>query len=71
MAFPKVSVSNREVILLNGFERRDSAEDPKSTQFPDIQTLQIRDESDLICSMRNDHDAVAFGYVAGRWVAAA
>jgi hypothetical protein len=65
MALPKVVVRDREVVLLSGFERhKRDHETPRSM-------LVIRDEDKLKKSVLKDRDAVAFGYVAGRWIASA
>lgn len=65
MALPTICVRDRQVVLLSGFEARGHGrETPKSA-------LVIRDEEKLKKSMLKDRDAVAFGYVAGRWIAAA
>ncbi len=65
MALPKVTVRDREVVLLSGFER------PKREQETPRSVLVIRDEDKLRRSVMKDRDAVAFGYVAGRWIASA
>lgn len=66
MALPKVVVRDREIVLLSGFDRgfQRDRETPKSV-------LVIRDEDKLRKSVLKDRDAVAFGYVAGKWIASA
>ncbi len=68
MALPTVSIDNRDIILLSGFETVISAKSGLSkTPF-----VVILDERELERSVKNDNsDAVAYGYVAGRWVAVA
>jgi hypothetical protein len=63
MALPTISVDNREIILLSGFKMVDT--EAKKPFFV------ILDERELVRSVKNDNDAVAYGYVAGRWVAVA
>ncbi len=68
MALPTVSIDNREIILLSGFETV-TAETSGTTKKPFVVIL---DERQLERSVKNDNsDAVAYGYVAGRWVAVA
>jgi hypothetical protein len=63
MALPTISVDDREIILLSGFTKVDT-----ETKKP---FFVILDERELVRSVKNDNDAVAYGYVAGRWVAVA
>ncbi len=65
MALPTISIDNREIILLSGFEKVQSETSSKKP------FLVILDERELERSVKNDNDAVAYGYVAGRWVAVA
>ena len=68
MAMPTISVNDRKVVLLSGFDRMpQEAGTPRGVK-PHV---VIRDEKSLIRSVENDNDAVAFGYVHGRWVAVA
>jgi hypothetical protein len=68
MALPTVSIDNRDIILLSGFETVGSASNG-SAKKPFVVIL---DERELERSVKNDNsDAVAYGYVAGRWVAVA
>ncbi|MGZ8408864.1 MAG: hypothetical protein ACXWVS_02885 [Hyphomicrobium sp.] len=66
MALPTVSIDNREIILLSGFKTVTSETAPKKP------FVVILDERQLERSVKNDNnDAVAYGYVAGRWIAVA
>ncbi len=68
MALPTVSIDNREIILLSGFETVPS----EASGTARIPFVVILDERQLERSVKNDNsDAVAYGYVAGRWVAVA
>ncbi len=72
MAFPTISVSDREIVLLNGFELAHGAEPAEQGDVTSTHPgVVILDEVELLRSIRNDNDAVAFGYLAGRWVSAA
>ncbi len=66
MALPRVVVRDRQVVLLSGFE---TTHDKKRDNAPD--DIVIREEEKLQRSVQKDRDAVAFGYVSGRWIAAA
>lgn len=65
MALPRIIVHDRCIVLLSGF---DPAQRPAATPR---EALRIRDRDKLEKSLLRDKDAVAFGYVAGRWIAAA
>jgi hypothetical protein len=67
MALPTVAVSDRKVILLSGFEK--VASDRTSVSRAD--KLVIHDEAKLRTTVKSDNDAVAFGYVAGKWIGVA
>lgn len=68
MALPTVSIDNRDIILLSGFETVVSG----SSGAAKKPFVVILDERELERSVKNDNsDAVAYGYVAGRWVAVA
>lgn len=71
MALPKISISDRQVILLNGFETVSESDGGWKVEGPSMVAVIIADESSLRRMLDNDNDAIAFGYVAGRWVAAA
>ena len=65
MAFPKVALRGRDVILLSGFNRESKCEDTVRRGV----IVDARDK--LVLAAKQDPDAVAFGYVAGEWVASA
>jgi hypothetical protein len=64
MALPKIVLRGRKVILLSGF--KDGSKD-KSKHCP----LLVDAEDKLQRAAKENPDAVAFGYVAGEWIAAA
>ncbi len=66
MACPTIEVSGKTVILLNGFE----ASAPLRGKLAHEQ-LKIEAERALRKTAKSNPDAVAFGYVAGRWLPAA
>ncbi|MGE5267290.1 MAG: hypothetical protein ACM3L9_07985 [Deltaproteobacteria bacterium] len=69
MALPTVSIDNRDIILLSGFETVKTLTLGTSAKKPFV---VIFDERQLVREVKNDNnDAVAYGYVAGRWVAVA
>lgn len=57
----RTQVCGKEVILLNGTREGGSAGRPQRIEAPDK----------LVEAARRDPDAVAFGFMAGRWIAAA
>ncbi len=63
MALPKIALRGREIILLSGFT--DGANDESSS--PKL----VVDEEKLEQAAKLDPEAVAFGYIAGEWIAAA
>jgi hypothetical protein len=65
MAFPKIALRGRNVILLSGFKN-----EIKSTGTV-RQGVIVDAEDKLMLAAQRDPDAVAFGYVAGEWVASA
>lgn len=65
MALPKIVLRGRKVILLSGF--KDMPED----RNPKHRGLAVREEDKLNLAAKRNPDAVAFGYVAGEWVASA
>jgi hypothetical protein len=67
MACPKIEVRGKRVILLSGF--RDSVDAARASVL--IKDVDIKAAEELQQSARRHPDAVAFGYVAGRWVPAA
>jgi hypothetical protein len=62
MALPKILLRGRTIILLSGF--RDDA-----SNF--VGAVVVDDEDKLQQAAKRNPDAVAFGYVAGEWIAAA
>ena len=65
MALPKIVLRGRKLILLSGF--KDGPED-KSTKH---RTVVVDAKDKLRLAAKRNPDAVAFGYVAGEWIAAA
>jgi hypothetical protein len=65
MALPKVVLRGRKIILLSGF--RDGIYDNSRKR----RTLVVNAEDKLRKAAKENPDAVAFGYVAGEWIAAA
>ncbi len=65
MAFPKVVLRGKDVILLSGFKSETKCEDTVRQGV----TVDARDK--LVLAAKQNPDAVAFGYVAGEWVASA
>ena len=61
MSCPTVDLDKKKVILLNGFEKT------RSTSKP----FTIKAKKQLEEAAKRNRDAVAFGYVLGRWVPAA
>jgi hypothetical protein len=67
MALPKVVLRGRKVILLSGF--KDVPEKKKGGSAK--HRLVVDAKGKLKKAARRNPDAVAFGYVAGQWIAAA
>jgi hypothetical protein len=67
MACPTIEVRGKQVILLSGFH--DSVDAARAAV--EIQDEDVKAAEELRRSARRHPDAVAFGYVAGRWVPAA
>jgi hypothetical protein len=65
MALPKIVLRGRKVILLSGF--KDVCEDRGEKR----RGLVVDAEDKLRLAAKRNPDAVAFGYVAGEWVASA
>jgi hypothetical protein len=61
MAYPTINIGNKKIILLSGFERA----------YGRDKTLAVTAEDRLEKATKRHHDAVAFGYVSGMWIAAA
>jgi hypothetical protein len=64
MALPNIILRGRRIILLSGF--KDGPED--STKH---RALVVDAKDKLQLAAKRNPDAVAFGYVAGEWIAAA
>jgi len=67
MACPKIEVRGKRVILLSGFH--DSIDAARTAVV--IKDGDVKAAEELQQSAKLHPDAVAFGYVAGRWVPAA
>lgn len=66
MALPKVALSKRRmVILLSGYK------DENKRTGTARKGVMIDAKDKLVMAAKRDPDAVAFGYVAGEWVASA
>jgi hypothetical protein len=65
MALPKIVLRGRQIILLSGF--KDVEMDPATKRRGVI----IDAEDKLKKAAKKQPDAVAFGYVAGEWIASA
>jgi hypothetical protein len=65
MAFPRIVVRDREVILLSGFDEK--SEDRSRAS----RSVDVHAEGELVQSTKLHPDAVAFGFVEGRWIASA
>jgi hypothetical protein len=59
MPFPMLTIGEKELILLSGFERRAG----KRVVITAMENLEE--------ASKKHRDAVAFGYVSGRWMPAA
>ena len=73
MAYPALEVRGRRIILISGYERMDAKEqrDSRSRSRGEAQEVAVLDWDRLVEAASANSDAVAFGYTAGRWVAAA
>jgi len=67
MACPKIEVRGKRVILLSGYHASVTA----TRSAVEIKDADVKAAEQLRQSARLHPDAVAFGYVAGRWVPAA
>jgi hypothetical protein len=65
MALPKIVLRGRKVILLSGFKDVPERNDAKHRR------LLVDAEDKLKLAAKRNPDAVAFGYVAGEWIASA
>lgn len=67
MAYPRIEVRGKRVILLSGYSGTVGA----ARAVEVIKDADVSAAEELRQSARRHPDAVAFGYVAGRWVPAA
>jgi hypothetical protein len=67
MACPKIEVRGKRVILLSGYYDTVKAARPQVV----LGEADVKEADGLRQSARQNPDAVAFGYIAGRWVPAA
>ena len=65
MALPRIVVRGKQLILLSGF--KDEAKETSKS----VCGVVVDDEVKLQQAAQRNPDAVAFGYVAGEWIAAA
>ena len=65
MALPRIVVRGKKVILLSGF--KDETKRVDETRKGVI----VNAEDKLVAAAQRDPDAVAFGYIAGEWIASA
>ena len=65
MALPRIVVRGKEIILLSGF--KDEAKETSKS----VCGVVVDDEVKLQQAAQRNPDAVAFGHVAGEWIAAA
>jgi hypothetical protein len=63
MALPRIVVRGKKVILLSGYKDKGTGETRRGV------VIDAKDK--LLLAARRNPDAVAFGYVAGHWVASA
>jgi hypothetical protein len=67
MALPKIVLRGRKVILLSGFKDVPDNTKTRATH----RRLVVDAEDKLNLAAKRNPDAVAFGYIAGEWVASA
>jgi hypothetical protein len=65
MALPKIVVCGKKVILLSGFK------DGAAGASTDRRHVIVDAKDKLRRAAKKNPDAVAFGYVAGEWIASA
>lgn len=66
MACPKVSLRGKTIILLSGYRRVPGKGVDADKKNPEIEALK-----ELQISAMRHPEAVAFGYVSGKWLPAA
>lgn len=69
MAYPQVVVRGKRVILLSGYTDDGTSKKGGTDEMRPGVTVDAKD--DLALAAQRNPDAVAFGYVAGQWVASA
>ena len=69
MALPKVVVRGKQVILLSGYKKGGTIKKGCPDEMRPNVMVDAKDE--LALAAQRNPDAVAFGYVAGQWVASA
>jgi hypothetical protein len=63
MALPKIVVRGKKVILLSGYKDEDESAKRHG--------VVVDAKAKLVRAAKRNPDAVAFGYIAGEWVASA
>ncbi len=67
MSCPQVEIQGRKLILVSGY-----SDGPQTTSDKPVSTsLEIDAIKELRQSANQHPDAVAFGYIAGKWIPAA
>ena len=66
MALPRIVVRGKKVILLSGY-----CKGAGETRLVGDRRVSVDAEDKLVLAAQRNPDAVAFGYVAGVWVASA
>ncbi len=66
MALPRIVVRGKKVILLSGYCKDDGKGTDEARQG-----VIVDAKDKLVLAAKRNPDAVAFGYVAGHWVASA
>ena len=67
MALPKVALRGKKVILLSGFKNENKNKSTGAMR----QGVVVDAKDKLMLAAKRNPDAVAFGYIAGEWVASA
>jgi len=70
MALPKIVVRGKKVILLSGYCKDGNKGTGEAHRLGD-RHMKVDAEDKLLLAAKRNPDAVAFGYVAGEWVASA
>ena len=71
MALPRVVVRGKQVILLSGFKDCGTKNKKKSGTDEMRPGVIVNAKDELTLAAQRNPDAVAFGYIAGQWVASA